>query len=160
MEYSAPLVAPMEETKQRAVCDRYGADFSPPPADSRVGIARQTLGMLPLNGMRIDPAGDECGWYLWAGGEPSADGDFYQPMCIRHLGAECPAAVAFLALPPGWRFLTDGEYVDVWYDATLTKGRGRTRRGEEGGRAHREGGSRGRFVELSNLDPPSKTLAL
>jgi hypothetical protein len=25
----------------------------------------------------------------------------------------------FLGLPPGWRFLTDGLYVDVWYDAAL-----------------------------------------
>jgi hypothetical protein len=117
----------MDETHQRTVCARYGTLFSPPPALSRVGIARQTLGTQPLNGMRIGPEGELCGWFIWAGGEPSTDDDFYQPVCVEHLADECPAAVPFLALPPGWRFLTDGEYVDVWYDADLTEGWGTVR---------------------------------
>src|SRR5438034_1459031 len=106
----------MDEARQRAVCDEYGAAFCPPPAGSRVGIALQTLGNQPLNGMRVEPHGGVCGWYLWAGGEPSADADFYQPLCVEHLEAHCPAALPFLGLPPGWRFLTDGEYADAWYD--------------------------------------------
>jgi len=28
-------------------------------------------------------------------------------------------ALPFLALPPGWRFLTDGSYVDVWQDEEM-----------------------------------------
>ncbi len=113
----------MDKAQQQRVCDQHGAEFFPPVAGSRVGIAIQTLGLQPLNGMRIDPHGGACGWYLWAGGEPSNADDFYQPMCIEHLTDYCPAAIPFLALPPGWRFLTDGKYDDVWYDASLTEGR-------------------------------------
>jgi hypothetical protein len=110
---------PIDTAQQRLVCARYGAAFAPPATGSRIGIALATLDRQPLNGMRIAPHGTVCGWYLWGGGAPSSDADFYQPLCVEHLEDKCPAAVPFLALPPGWRFLTDGTYVDVWYDAGL-----------------------------------------
>src|SRR5438128_531236 len=92
----------MDEAQQQAVCNQHGAEFLPPVAGSRVGIAIQTLGLQPLNGMRIDPEGGASGWYLWGGGESSAADDFYQPMCVEHLADHCSAAIPFLALPPGW----------------------------------------------------------
>jgi hypothetical protein len=113
----------MNETQQRAVCEQYGTEFRPPAAGSRVGLATQSLGLQPLNGMRIEPEGGVCGWYLWAGGEPSTADGFYQPICLEHLPDYCPAAIPFLALPPGWRFLTDGNYSDVWCDSALIGGR-------------------------------------
>lgn len=113
----------MDKAKQKAMCDHHGAEYLPPVAGSRAGIAIETLGLQPLNGMRIEPEGGGCGWYLWGGGEPSEADDFYKPVCIEHLAEICPFAIPFLALPPGWRFLADGEYVDVWYDASLPKGR-------------------------------------
>jgi hypothetical protein len=116
----------MDQAKQKAVCDQHEAGFHPPALDSQVGIAIETLHLQPLNGMRIAPEGGVCGWYLWAGGEPSDAVDFYKPLCVEHLAEYCPAALPFLALPPGWRFLTDGEYVEVWYDAGLTERRPRT----------------------------------
>jgi len=119
----------MDETQQQAVCDQHGAVFSPPAAGSRVGIAIQTLGLRPLNGMRINPEGGVCGWYVWGGDEPSDADDFYQPLCIEHLPDYCPAALPFMSLPPGWRFLSDGTHIDVWYDASL---RGADRRGTVG----------------------------
>jgi hypothetical protein len=116
----------MDEAQQRAVCKQFGTEFPPPPAGSRMGIARQTLDKRPLNGMRIEAEGAVCGWYLWGGGEPSEEDDFYHPICIEHLKDVCPAALRFLALPPGWRFLADGDYADVWYDAALTRSGGST----------------------------------
>jgi hypothetical protein len=113
----------MDESQQRAVCNQHGAEFLPPVPGSRVGIAIETLGLQPLNGLRIDPGSGVCGWFLWAGGEPSDAEDFYKRMCIEHVADYCPAAISFLALPPGWRFLTDGNHVDVWFDATLTEDR-------------------------------------
>jgi hypothetical protein len=89
----------MDEAEQRAVCNQHGTEFLPPVAGSRVGIAIETLGLQPLNGMRIDPEGGVCGWYLWSGGEPSGADDFYKPMCIEHLADYCPDAIPFLALP-------------------------------------------------------------
>jgi hypothetical protein len=113
----------MDEAQMRAVCAQYGADFFPPSAGSRVGIAIQSLDQQPLNGMRIGPDGDVCGWFLWGGGEPPEEAYFYLPMCVDHLTDVCPEAVPFLGLPPGWRFLTDGDDVDVWFDAALIEGR-------------------------------------
>jgi hypothetical protein len=111
----------MDVAQQRLVCARYGAAFAPPAAGSRVGLAISTLGRRPLNGLRFGPTDGACGWYVWAGGEPSTAADFYQPVCVEHLADRCPAAVPFLALPAGWRFLTDGLYVDVWFDPALVQ---------------------------------------
>ena len=110
----------MAETFGRAICDEHATEYCPPPPSSRVGIAVHTLGLHPLNGMRIAPHGNVCGWYLWGGGEPSEADDFFVPMCVEHLPDQCSAALPFLAVPPAWRFLTDGACVDVWYDASLT----------------------------------------
>jgi hypothetical protein len=109
----------MVESQQQDLCNQYGAKFCPPMPGSRIGIARQTLELWPLNGMRITPHGGACGWYLWGGGEPSDADDFYQPVCVEHLVDYCPLAIPFLALPEGWRFLTDGKTMDVWFDAAL-----------------------------------------
>jgi hypothetical protein len=54
------------------------------------------------------------------GGEECSNApDFYSPLCVEHLAELCPLAVPFLALPPGWRFLTDGDDDDVWFDPDL-----------------------------------------
>jgi hypothetical protein len=111
----------MSDQEQRNVCAKQGAGFFPPLMGSRVGIALHTLELRPLNGMRVEPEGNACGWYLWGGGEPSDADDFFAPMCVEHLATHCPDAVPFLALPPGWRFLTDGNYVDIWYDVALLR---------------------------------------
>jgi hypothetical protein len=105
--------------QQRATCREHSADFAPPTPGSRVGIALQTLGLAPLNGLRIPEHGEACGWYVWGGEAKSDDADFYQPQCVEHLADRCPLAMRFLGLPPRWRFLTDSKYVDVWYDAEL-----------------------------------------
>ena len=104
---------------QRAICRDHAADFAPPATGSRVGVALQTLGLMPLNGTRIAEHGNVCGWYLWGGEATSDDPDFYQPLCVEHVPDRCPLALSFLGLPPGWRFLTDGESVDVWFDRNL-----------------------------------------
>ncbi len=108
---------------QIALCREHGAAFSPPAASSRVGIALQTLGDRPLHGLRIPAHGEASGWYLWAGDTPTDAPDFYQPLCVEHLADRCPLALRFLGLPAGWRFLTDGEYVNVWYDTELLEAR-------------------------------------
>ena len=113
----------MNEAGQRAVCARHGTECLPPVAGSRVGVAIQTLDQNPLHGLRVEPVGGTSGWYLWAGGEPTTADDFYQPVCVEHVVDCCPLAVPFLALPPGWRFLTDGKYVDVWFDPAPLEGR-------------------------------------
>lgn len=103
--------------EQNDVCARYGASFEQPQAGSHLGIALETLHLVPVYGVRVSPEHGTNGWYIW-GGEWSAAADFFQPLCVEHLADRCPLALPFLALAPGWRFITDGSYADVWYDPT------------------------------------------
>ncbi|WP_395739418.1 hypothetical protein [Prosthecobacter sp.] len=104
--------------QQQDICHQYGAELTPPTAGSRVGIALQSLHQSPVYGVRLKPENGTNGWYVWAG-EKSDDEDFFQPVCVEHLLEVCPLAWPFLSLPPGWKFLTDGDYIDVWHDASL-----------------------------------------
>lgn len=73
----------------------------------------------PLNGFRHPPEKYTSGWYIWKGVMLSNERDFLQPLHIEHVKVECPEAVDFLALPPGWRFLVHTNDVDVWFDESL-----------------------------------------
>jgi|SRR5450432_217243 hypothetical protein len=108
-----------DEQMQIALCRQHGQDFEPCPPDSKLGVALQTLGKVPVNGLRHPPTHDTNGWYIWAGEDFSKEEDFFQPLHTSHL-AEClPQAVKFLGLPPGSRFLVSGDNVDVWFDKSL-----------------------------------------
>jgi hypothetical protein len=105
---------------QVALCRKYQADYQSLNLDLKLGISANFFdGAMPLNGLRLQPEGDTCGWYLWAGQELSRADDFFQPLHVYHLIDSCPHVLPYLALPPGWRFLTDGTYEDVWFDANL-----------------------------------------
>jgi hypothetical protein len=106
--------------KQRELCRKYGAVWFASPEHLKVGIASNVRsGIKPLNGLRHQPEGDTTGWYIWAGEEFSTADDFFEPLCVVHLAQCCPEALRFLGLPPGWRFLTAGDRVDVWEDPKL-----------------------------------------
>ncbi len=108
------------ERVQREICERIGVEFTVPQSDMKLGIARNVLdGLLPINGLRHRPEGDTTGWYLWAGETLSDDPEFFVPLCIEHLDRWCPAAIPYLGLPPGWRFLVAGDDEDVWEDRSL-----------------------------------------
>lgn len=106
--------------RQLEVCRRFGAEPLAAPRDMKVGLARNVAsGSQPLNGLRHPPEGDATGWYIWAGDELRQDPDYFQPVHVEHLYTTCPAAVPYLALPAGWRFLVAPHYEDVWEDAAL-----------------------------------------
>ncbi len=108
------------ERIQRDLCEKFGAEFLASPEQLKVGIAANVReGLLPINGLRHPPQGDTSGWYIWAGEKMSTDPDFFAPLHASHLPDWCPAAIQFLGLPPGWRFLIAGDYVDVWEDPEL-----------------------------------------
>ncbi len=107
---------------QHETCARYGAQWSPINMEMKVGIARNVQeGVRPIHGLRHPPVGDTTGWYIWAGGEPSEDPDFFVPLCAEHLETWRPEVLRFLGLPAGWRFLVDGDYEDVWQDGSLLR---------------------------------------
>ena len=104
---------------QRSITRRYGADYLATPDELKVGVARSTLHLLPLNGLRHLPVGDTSGWYLWAGEELGQQVNVFEPIHAVHLATICPEAVPFLGLPPGWRFLIAPGYEDVWFDSSI-----------------------------------------
>jgi hypothetical protein len=85
-----------------------------------VGVAAAVgTGLLPLNGLRHPIEGATCGWYIWAGEEPSESSDFFQPLHVEHLSERCAEVLPYLGLAPGWRFLIANGHEDVWYDPSL-----------------------------------------
>ncbi|MDB4970088.1 MAG: hypothetical protein JWN44_5777 [Myxococcales bacterium] len=105
--------------EQRQICRRFGSSFSPPLPGTKVGFALGTRRLSPINGVRLPAHKDTNGWYIWCGEETSEASDFYEPVHTEHLVELCPAAMPFLALPAGYRFLVDGDYVDVWFDESV-----------------------------------------
>ncbi len=85
----------------------------------KVGLAVQTLGQIPINGLRHPPEGDTTGWYIWGGETLDQSDDFFQPIHWYHLSEMLPEVMRFLHLAPGWRFLIAEGYEDTWFDPSL-----------------------------------------
>ena len=103
----------------KSVCERFLIESFPPAPNSIIGVARQTIGDKPTNGLRHAVNGTSNGWFLWRGEWSDAD-EFFQPLHVEHLVDYFPDAVPYLHLPPGYRFLVDDKgYEDVWFDETL-----------------------------------------
>ena len=108
------------ESEQKAICSAQNVEFFAAPDELKVGISLSVKeGIVPINGLRHPPEGDTTGWYIWAGEGFSHNTEFFKPLHVEHLKDWCPQVVKFLGLPPGWRFLVAGDYVDVWYDESL-----------------------------------------
>ncbi len=84
-----------------------------------LGFASSTEGRLPINGLRHPPGGGASGWYIWCGEEFSDASDFFVPLHARHVYERHPELIRLLGLPPGYRFLVAGDYLDIWYDSSL-----------------------------------------
>jgi hypothetical protein len=108
-----------DRDEQERVCRAHDVSPDTPAPTQMAGVALATLSRLPLNGLRHAAEAGTCGWYIWGGTDFPEDSEFFQPVHVAHLGDHCPAALPFLALPPGWRFLVADEYVDVWQDSKL-----------------------------------------
>jgi hypothetical protein len=107
--------------RQIAICKKYGSAFLEAPFDKMIGVALESFDKftVPVNGLRHAIESDQsASWYIWAG-EYSKTDDFFKPIHIHHLLELCPKAITFLGLAPGWRFLFDNQYEDVWYDENL-----------------------------------------
>lgn len=115
--YMSDLVR--QQTKK---CRTYGAEFLPSDSSLKVGVSNDLFsGAMPFNGLRHTPELGTTGWFLWSGIEFSNDPDFFVPVHLYHLLERNSLILQFLGLAPGWRFLTDGTYEDVWYDDRLLK---------------------------------------
>ena len=109
---------------QKEMCNKYGAKYIEAPLDKIIGVAIETFSgvnsLWPINGLRHpDQTDNVVNWYVWAGEVFSESPDFFKPMHIRHLLTMCPKTLNYLGLGPGWRFLFDDRYEDVWFDESL-----------------------------------------
>ena len=107
---------------QREICTRFATGVDAPAPHTKLGVALQTRGQLPLNAFRHPAEGDTCGWYLWWGDTLTEDPEFFHPMHVLHMQERCPEIVPYLALPPGWRVQLAPGHEDVWYDEKLLNG--------------------------------------
>lgn len=102
---------------QRKVCEQYGSEFYGIDMDLKVGIALQTMHLVPIRAVRDIDENGTTGWYIH-GGEYSEVDDFYQPLCAQHLERFCPEIIKYLALSPGFNLIIDRQgYEDVWRSA-------------------------------------------
>ncbi len=106
--------------EQQDICKKYNLEYYYTDVWLKVGISKNiNSGEMPINGLRHNPEGDTCGWYIWAGEYDSSD-DFFEPMHIIHLYDIYPNIIKYLGLPPQSRFLIDDKgYEDVWTDTIL-----------------------------------------
>lgn len=107
------------EEAQKALCDRYNAAFVSTPPDQKVGYAASTAGRKPVHGLRHPPTEETSGWYVWCGETFSEAADFFMPLHAAHIYETLPVASHLFGLPPGYRFLLAGDYLDVWFDEKL-----------------------------------------
>jgi hypothetical protein len=106
---------------QQEMCLKYSAEFVTCPFHHMIGVALDSFRTfaMPVNGLRHPPESTTgTNWFLWCGEYSEAD-DFFQAIHVRHLLDVCPKALRYLGLGPGWRFLFDNVYEDVWFDEKL-----------------------------------------
>lgn len=109
------------EVLQRQFCREHGADFVLAPLESKSGFALTTKGLTPINGLRHPVENETSGWYIWCGETFSESPDFFAPLHTKHIYEYYPQLTKLLGLPPGYRFLLAGDYLDVWFDASLLR---------------------------------------
>jgi len=104
------------------VCKDRNVPAQIPDSQSMVGLAKNfDAKSQPLNGLRHPIVGSTNGWYLWSGEVFPEMDDAFEPLCLKHLIEQDSIVLPFLCLPPGWRFLKAGDYIDIWFDEELLK---------------------------------------
>ena len=89
--------------------------------NEKLGIALETIGLLPINALRHNPENGTCGWYIWCGEVMSENSEFFKPLHVSHIKQYLPEVESYLALPPGFRILLTGTHEDVWFDPVILK---------------------------------------
>ena len=101
------------------ISQKFNVKAIPCKNNEKLGIALDTLGKFPINGLRHKPENGTCGWYIWCGETMSKDPSFFKSLHVSHINDYLPQIEQYLSLPPGYRFLLASNHEDVWYDSTL-----------------------------------------
>ncbi len=105
---------------QNEICKKFDVTPLFCSGDEKLGVAVDTIGKFPINGLRLNPENGTCGWYIWCGEDMSKDPDFFKPLHVSHIKEYLPEIESYLSLPPGYRFLVADGFEDVWHDPLLT----------------------------------------
>jgi len=121
MLYLFIILASIFRIRKQTICETKGIDPVKPASGSKLEIAIETIGQTPINGLRQKEENGTNGWYIWCGETMSENDDFFSPLLVEHISEHLPEVKKYLELPPGYRFLIDGNnYEDnVWYDEKL-----------------------------------------
>jgi len=106
---------------QIEICKKFKSEFIPSDQTHKLGVAIETIGQFPINGVRHRVENGTCGWYIWCGEELSEDPDFFKPLHVSHINEYLPDIEPYLGLAQGYRFLLANDYVDVWFDEFITE---------------------------------------
>jgi hypothetical protein len=70
------------DREQARIAAGYGSQLVLPDPAQKVWVAGNVRhrAVWPINGMRHQPEGDTCGWYIWAGEDLSQDPDSLTPV--------------------------------------------------------------------------------
>lgn len=110
----------MRQLIEQTVCEWQNVEPNIPLPKSKLGIALGTLGKEPINGLRQNPENGTNGWCIWCGTEMPLEDDAFSPLHVEHIDTYLVGIKEYLSLPPGYRFLIDGNnYEDAWYDEAL-----------------------------------------
>jgi hypothetical protein len=110
----------MKIKREQTICEWVGVEPQKPEAGTKLGIALSIIGKKPINGLRHQAENGTNGWYIWCGEEMGTEEDFFTPLHVEHVEEYLPEVQEYLNLPPGYRFLIDGnDYEDVWYEKEL-----------------------------------------
>ena len=107
----------MKIKREQTICEWAGVEPDQPAPGTKLGIALGTIGKNPIHGLRHKAENGTNGWYIWCGEEMGKADDFFVPLHVEHIADYLPEVQEYLELPPGYRFLIDGnDYEDVWFE--------------------------------------------
>jgi hypothetical protein len=106
--------------EQKALCEMYGAIFSPPLPNQLIAISKRVLDGFPLAaGVRNnDAAKDRSGWIVYSI-DSEEDRSEFVGIHTDHLVKSHPAVARHLALPVGWRFALEPGSERAWFDGEV-----------------------------------------
>lgn len=101
--------------QQKFICEKANSDFYPLDSNTMVAIALDTIGQMPIYGLRYPLVeSNNIGWFIYCG-EYCEDADFFKPVHISHLEEILPQVLPYLALQENFAFVIDNEgYEDIY----------------------------------------------
>jgi len=87
----------MKIKSEQTVCEWKGVEPVKPEAGSKLGIAIDTIGKIPINGLRHKEENGTNGWYIWCGEEMSQAEGFFSPLHIEHITEYLPQVEGYLS---------------------------------------------------------------